>query len=294
MNKFLIGVLLLALGMFLNSAGAEDTQQTPQAAKEAATPSDSPAAAEKAVLEPQAIAILKAASNRLAEARTMTFTAVSTYESPSRIGPPLAYTTLSEVTLQRPDKLRVLTKGDGPPSEFYYNDKTMMAFAPAENLVAVADAPPTIDAALKAAFDEAAIYFPFTDVLVADPYKDLAEGLKLAFVIGQSQVVGGTTTDMIAIANDAVFAQIWIGADDKLPRMIRAVYAADPLWLRHQVEFSDWRLDAPISADAFTSSRAGSASQMEFARPEPKLPPDTEPPVKDKPSAKDEPPKSQR
>ena len=39
----------------------------------------------------------------------------------------------------------------------------MMALEPAENLVAVADAPPTIDAALKAAYDSAAIYFPFTD-----------------------------------------------------------------------------------------------------------------------------------
>jgi hypothetical protein len=42
----------------------------------------------------------------------------------------------------------------------------MMAFEPAANLVAVADAPPTLDAALQAAYDAAAIYFPFTDVIV--------------------------------------------------------------------------------------------------------------------------------
>ena len=80
----------------------------------------------------------------------------------------------------------------------------MMAFAPAENLVAVAEAPPpTIDAALKAAFDTAAIYFPYTDVLVADPYKDIADGLKRAFYVGQSHVVGGTATDIVAIAGYA-------------------------------------------------------------------------------------------
>ena len=158
----------------------------------------------------------------------MTFTAVSTYESPTHIGPPLAYTMISEVTLQRPDKLRVITPGDGPASEFYYDGKTMMAYMPAENLVAVAEAPPTIDGALKAAYDSAAIYFPFTDVIVADPYQDIADGLKHAFVIGQSRVVGGTTTDMVAIVSDRVFGQVWIGADDKLPRMLRAVYADDP------------------------------------------------------------------
>ena len=98
----------------------------------------------------------------------------------------------------------------------------MMAFAPTENLVAVADAPPTIDAALQAAYDSAAIYFPFTDVIVADPYKDIADGLKVAFYIGQSNVVGGTTTDMVAYVTGDVFVQVWIGAEDKLPRRVYA------------------------------------------------------------------------
>ena len=137
-------------------------------------------------LEPKAIDILKAAGARLAAAHSMSFTAVVSYEGPSLLGPPLVYSTKSQVTMRRPDKLRVITLGDGPPSEFYYDGKHMMAFAPAENLVAVADAPPTIDGALKAAYDEALIYFPFDDVIVADPYKDLAEGLKHAFYIGQS------------------------------------------------------------------------------------------------------------
>src|ERR1700687_4232648 len=131
------------------------------------------------VLEPKALDILKTACARLAAAHSMEFTAVVTYENPSRLGPPLAYTTKSEVTLERPDQLRVITLGDGPRSEFYYDGKTMTAFAPVENLVAIAPAPPTIDAALEAADHSAAIYFPFSDVIVSDPYKDLAEGLKV-------------------------------------------------------------------------------------------------------------------
>jgi hypothetical protein len=229
---------------------------------------------------------LQAASSRLAAARAMRFTAVVTYESPSRLGTPLAYTTKSEVTLQRPDKLQVLTSGDGPPSEFYYNGKTMVAFAPAENLVAVAEAPPTIDAALQAAYDAAAIYFPFTDVIVADPYKAMAEGLLLAFYIGPSSVVGGTTTDMVAYANNEVFVQMWIGAEDKLPRMLRAVYRADQARLRHQLELSNWQLDLAVPQDAFASTRAGSATPMPFAHPNP------QPPRGDKAPGKGQPAKS--
>jgi hypothetical protein len=89
----------------------------------------------------------------------MTFTAVVSYEGPSLLGPPLIYSTKSQVTLRRPNKLKVITLGDGPPSEVYYDGKIMMAFAPKENLVAIADAPPTVDEALAAAYEGASIYF---------------------------------------------------------------------------------------------------------------------------------------
>ncbi len=291
-DTFLGWVVLAAVGVFLGAAdvGAQDVRRAPQAAK---TPSKAAAPAVAFTLEPKAIGLLKAASSRLAAAKSMAFTAVVSYESPSRLGPPLIYTTKSDVILQRPDKLRVITCCDGPASEFYYDGKQMMAFEPAANLVAVAVAPPTIDAALKAAYDSAAIYFPFTDVIVADPYQDIAEGLKLAFYIGQSRVVGGTTTDMVAYANGDVFVQIWIGAADKLPRMIRAVYRNDPSQLRPQLELSNWQLNPPVPADAFAPASTGKATRVQFARPDLKLPPGLEPPATGKPPVKGTPSKTQ-
>jgi hypothetical protein len=284
-DKSLRYALLLALGVCLATSGyAQQPQHAPRAAKPAKSSKKAAAPAIEPVLEPKAMEILKAASDRLAAAHAMRFTAVISYESPSRLGPPLIYTTTSEVTLQRPDKLRVITPGDGPASEFYYDDKTMMAFEPAANLVAVAEAPPTIDAALKAAYDTAAIYFPFTDVIVADPYKGVADWLKHAFYIGQSRVVGGTTTDMVAIVNHWVFEQIWIGADDTLPRKVRAVFLADPARLRHDMELSNWQLDSTVPADAFASSSATSATHIAFARPDLKLPPGLKAPAPGKPS----------
>ncbi len=261
-----VGSLPFSMLRIANPANAQTPQSKPRAAPQGNQP---PQANTLSDLEPKALAILKTTSDRLAAARTMTFTAVSTYESPSRIGPPLVYTTISDVTLQRPDKLRVISPGDGPASEFYYDGKTITAFAPNENLVAVKQAPATIDAALQVAYEDGAVYFPFTDVLVADPYKDITDGLKTAFYMGQSKVIGGTTTDMIAIANDKVFAQVWIGTNDKLPRMIRAVYKDDPSRLRHQVTFSNWRLNGPVAANAFASPRTNTAKRIEFKAPDP-------------------------
>jgi hypothetical protein len=277
------GALLLAAGVLAGAVGHAQSSAQPAAkpalAKKAANPGR-PAA--QLGVEPRAVEILKAASARLAAARSMTFTAVVSYESPSLLGPPLVYATKSEVMLQRPDKLRVITLGDGPASEFYYDGKFMTAYAPAENLAAVAEAPASIDAALQAAYDSAAIYFPFTDVIVADPYKDIAEGLKSAFYIGQSIVVGGTTTDMVAYVTGNVFVQIWIGADDKLPRRVYAIYLNDRTRLRHVLELSNWALDGAVAPDAFTSSKAAAATRMGFARPDAKDAPGMKPPPKAK------------
>jgi len=284
LGRTLLGALVLVA--FLTASGnAQQPQKAPKASKPAKSQSKVEAPPEvQLVLEPKAIDLLKASCSRLAAARTMSFTAVVSYESPSRLGPPLVYTTRSEVTLQRPDKLRIIVPGDGPASEFYYNGKTMTAFAPAENLVAVADAPPTIDEALKVAFDSAAIYYPFRNMIIADPYKALSDGLILAFYIGQSHVIGGTTTDMVAFANNNVFLQVWIGAEDKLPRMIRGVYRNDLAHLRHQLEFSNWQLDVAVPADAFASTRADSANPIAFSHPNPERSPDAKPQAKSKSS----------
>jgi hypothetical protein len=275
-------LLLATLGLTLAGPLNAQEPQPPSASSQAAHSSrKAPATPVKALpLEPKAIEIVKASCERLAAAHSMAFTAIVMYENPSLLGPPLAYMTKSEVVMQRPDKLRVITLADGPRSDFYYNGKTMTAFAPAEDMLAVAPAPPTIDGALKAAYEKAAIYFPFSDVVVADPYKDLSDGLKVAFYIGQSKVVGGVTTDMVAYGNDAVFIQVWIGADDKLPRMLRAVFSSDPTMLRHEMLLSDWQIDPAFPAGTFTLDKANTAKRIAFARPDPWAPNRFAPPPK--------------
>jgi hypothetical protein len=263
---------LLRSAVLATATCAAHSQATSSPAPASGAQAGAPAGAQtQSQLEPKAVEILKAACARLAAAHSMSFTAIVTYESPSRLGFPLAYATKSEVLFQRPDKLRVLTPGDGPASDFYYDGKTMMAYAPVEDLVAIADAPPTVDAMLETAFRSAAVYFPFDDLLVSDPYKDIAQDLRVAFYIGQSHIVAGTTTDVVAYDTGGVFIQAWIGADDKLPRLLRAIYADDPLQIRHNLVLSNWQLDPPTPADAFINAKASNAKRIPFASPN--LPP---------------------
>jgi len=262
--KILLKTLTMsALSLLL--VGTAQAQTTAQPANKTTHAKKAPTAP---ALEPKAIELLKATSARLAAAHTLSFTALETYESQSRQGHPLAFANRSEVTMQRPDRLRVITLGDGPRSEFYYDGKTMTAYAPAENLIAVADAPPTIDAALEAAYHSSGTYFPFTDLIVVDPYKDMAPDLTLAYYVGQSHIVGDTTTEIVAYVEGGVFIELWIGADDKLPRLIHAVYLNDPAQLRHNLFLSNWKLDTTVAANAFApSADTKSAARIQFTHP---------------------------
>jgi hypothetical protein len=269
-----LALTAVVVGVALTPVAFAQEAQQPAAAPSQAQPPGPPVPTPPVVylpnqpqLEPRAVEILQAMSAKLASAQTLSFTSIATYESPARTGQPLAYLVKSEITLQRPDKLRVITPGDGPASEFFYDGKTVMAYTPGADLVAVADAPATIDEMLRAAYRFAAIYFPFTDVIVADPWADLAANLRLAFVVGQSVVVGDTKTDIVAIADDTAQAQIWVGAEDRLPRMIRATFFNEPGNFRHTAVFSHWKIDPKLAPDTFTSEKAAKAKRIPFAPP---------------------------
>jgi len=143
----------------------------------------------------------------------------------------------------------------------------MMAYVPEAHLVAVADAPPTIEAALKMASDKAAIYNPFMGLLLPDPYAVMTNKVLHAFYIGPSGAVGGVPTEAVAWATNDVFIQMWVGTEDKLPRRIRAMFANDPLKLRHDMQLSNWQIDPSHAADTFASAKAQTAPRIPFAKP---------------------------
>jgi len=260
MNKMIVaGVVTTALAMAAAPA-ATWVQQAPP-------PAPAPNLGLHVEVEPAAMALVKAMTDKLAAAKAMSFTAVTTYESPDRTGAPLLYTTLSQVTMQRPDKLKVITLGDGPRTEFYYDGKTVQAYEPASKQLATVAAPNTTDAMLRAAFQRAAIYFPFTDLIVSDPLKAIAENLRIAFVVGKSIVVGGVPTDIVVLVGQHAHVQLWIGSEDKLPRMAQAIFLEDPARYRHLVQFSDWKLDPSLAADAFAWTAPADAIRIPFAPP---------------------------
>ena len=108
---------------------------------------------------------------------------------------------------------------------------------------------------LDAAWDVGAIYFPFADGIISDPCAVFREHMGSTFYVGQSHVVGNTTTDIVAVAGNGVQAELWIGAEDHLPRMVRVTYPDEPAHAHYQSDYTNWKLGAAVEPGTLAPPR---------------------------------------
>jgi hypothetical protein len=255
----------VAGGLLCAMAGVAVAQQAAPSAPPAVAPGAS-AAQIQLVKDPRALAALKAMSDRLAAATSFTF---HTHNSVPMLSPNLQWVTLlgtARVALERPNKLFIERGGDQTPMEIYYDGKTLALHEPRAKLFAEAPAPATIDAALAEVLGPSLAGFPYLDLLLADPYAALTASLGGALYVGHS-TVDGVKTEHLAFRGPGVDWEIWIGAEDKLPRLVQAKYVDLGKAPAITTRFTDWKLDAPIPASTFTLEKAAGAQQIELARP---------------------------
>ncbi|MCB1965236.1 DUF2092 domain-containing protein [Accumulibacter sp.] len=249
------GGTLLAAAVIFGGCAAAVAEEKPQ-------PAAAPAAEVK---DQRALTLLKGMSDKLASAKTVGFKVRSLVPMPAPNGQYISLFGTSRVLMQRPDKLFVESRGDLFPIDLYCDGQTVTAaVGPGNELYAQQAAPgSTIDAILEKEHPAADALAPFVDLLVSDPYARLAKDLSGAFLVGES-TVGGVQTEHLAFTAKGVDWEIWIGTKDKLPRLVIVAYRSGERQPGFTVEFSDWKLDAPIPAQAFKVVLPKDATQLEF------------------------------
>jgi len=231
-----------------------------------------PSEAKAPVIDQRALDMLKKMSDTLSEAKTVSFQARSMVPVRTPDGVWINLYGTSRVVMQGPDKLFASTAGDFAPYDFYFDGKTITAFAPNKNLYAVKAAPATIDAMIEEAYQKEGRSFPYADILVSEPYTVLTKGVTRAYYVGQSTIrplagAGGVKTDHLVFSHEGVQWQIWIDTNDHLPRMVCATYLDSEGEPSYTVEFGDWKLNEPVGPKTFIFSNASQAAKVEFRNP---------------------------
>jgi hypothetical protein len=253
-----IGHALIAATALLGAHGAA-------LAQDKSTPIAAPA---KDFKDERALAVLKGMSGTLAGAKTLSFKVRGIVPTPAPTGQYISLFASSRVVMQRPDKLFVEARGDLFPSDTFYDGKTVTVLGVDNKFYAQRDAAGgAIEALMQSVQPGSDATAPFLDLLVADPYAVLTQDFSSAFWVGQS-TVGGVKTDHLAFTAPGLDWEIWVGAADKLPRLMVVSYRTGERQPTFTVEFSEWKLNAPIPARTFSANLPKGAVKLEFKQME--------------------------
>ncbi len=252
---------LLAASAWFGVQGAAWAQDKPAAPSAPSTPSAPSAANAK---DDRALALLKRMSDTLAAARTLSVEVRGIVPTPAPTGQFISLFASSQVVMQRPDRLFVASRGDLFPSDIYYDGKTVTAISADRKFYARRDAAGgTLAQLMQGVQPGGDATAPFLDLLVPDAFAGLTDRMASALWVGQTRVVG-TQTDHLAFTGDGVDWEIWIGSADALPRLMVVSYRSGERQPTFTVEFSDWKLNAPVTAHTFVPTVPKDAVQLEI------------------------------
>ena len=259
-------VRLIILSFLIGASCPVQAQQAapkqPASVSENSTPAIS-----HPIVDQRALDMLKRMSDTITHAKTMSFQSRSMVPLKGPNGIWINLFGASRVITQGQNKLFAETRGDFFPYDFYFDGKTITVFAPAKNVYAQKESAGTVDALIERAYQEGEKTFPYADILLADPYGTLTEGLVEAIFVGQS-TIGNVKTAHLVFLNKGVEWQIWIGENDYLPRLVNARYFDDASEPDYIVEFLNWKLNEPVSDAAFTFQNSSNAAKVDFRKPD--------------------------
>lgn len=233
------------------SGAAADAGKAPAGAAEA-----SPAP----TVDPEAAAALKRTSEYLQTLKTFNLRVDSSTDQVLDSGQKIQMGSVADISVIKPDRLRVDLVADDRQRQFYYDGKTLTLYGKLENYYASVKAPGTIREMLDFAETKYGLEWPLADLLAPE---SLAQNVKSGIYLGKSRV-GGTLCDHYAFRQDDVDWQIWI-QDGKtpLPRKIVITTKGAEGAPQHASVLS-WNLAPKLPESAFRFIAPKSAHKIVF------------------------------
>jgi hypothetical protein len=204
---------------------------------------------------PNPDALLKSMSTSLANVKTYRLTATRT------ISDDLAKKSMQptkaniDIALARPDKLAVKVSGRSPLRSMIFDGRSFTVVDEENNLYSKAPLNGSLNL-IPASLEK--IYGfqpPLAEFIVSDPYQDIKHRVTRVSYLGKGSVrEGGKAVQChrIGLHGTATDAELWLGANDSLPRRLKATAKnSGGTDLLMDVDFLDWEMNPALSDSIF-------------------------------------------
>jgi hypothetical protein len=204
---------------------------------------------------PDPDALLKSMSTSLASAKDYRFTATRTISEEQAEKTRQPSKTNVNVAVARPDKLAVKVSGKAALRSMIFDGRTFTVVDEENNLYSKAPLKGTLNQ-IPASLEK--IYGfqpPLAEFIVSDPYQDIKHRVSGVSYLGKGSVrESGKTVQChrIGLHGTAADAELWLGADDSLPRRLKATAKnSGGRDLLMDVDFLTWDMNPPMSGSTF-------------------------------------------
>ena len=220
---------------------------------------------ESTPIEPEAIELLQAAANQLANAKSFLMRSEVAYDSVQEDGRKLEFGVSRVILVDRPDRARIENRyRNGRQTELVLDGERIWYYTPTENAYGSASQPGGIGPSLDFVARELGVPQPLSDLLAADPYQELTEGLTSAVVVGDAEI-GGIPCSHVAYRNDVGDLQLWISqAEPSQIRRLVITYRNEPGQPQFWANLVEYDARPQIGPDTFRFSPPDDAERLKF------------------------------
>jgi hypothetical protein len=202
-------------------------------------------------LDPEAQRILKSATDFLARQKQFSVETRNTLEVVLKSGQKVEFNHTARQSVQRPNKLRAERTGDLVEQLFIYDGRSLTLRNLENDVYAQVSAPDTLEGMLDFARASLDIVAPAGDLIYANAYDILMDGVTQSFVVGKS-VIEGVRCDQLAFRAPHVDLQVWV-QEGPQPLVRRFVITTRDLPNAPQfaVTMTKWNLQPKFDARTF-------------------------------------------
>ncbi|UVA81823.1 DUF2092 domain-containing protein [Pandoraea commovens] len=174
----------------------------------------------------------------------------------------------TELSVQRPDKVRAVVTGQARNRGFVYDGKTFTLYQESQGkrYFSQASAPPTIDELIRDIDEKYQVGMPLADLFYWGMDPDDATQLRSALFIGLDRV-GGEWCNHYAFQQPDVDWELWIRVGSRpLPCRFVITDTSQPSRPRHSVNYR-WDVNPTFPSGTFTYKAPAGAQRIEMRPP---------------------------
>jgi len=165
-------------------------------------------------IDPEADTVLHQLSDHNKQMKSGVFRLADTIDDVQPDGRKVQFAHVRELTVARPDKLKVETFGDVTNRTLWIDGKTLTVLDRDKNVYAQLPDPGTIEQAVDMLQEKYGMSMPAADLLSSDVYKTMTTGCDAINYVGIGYV-GEEKCHHLAFSRDNIDWQMWISTGDK-------------------------------------------------------------------------------